>query len=57
MLCYCLNQWHKLILYVDDGNLAIDNNRAERVIKPFVIGRKHWLFNNAKSGVNASGIF
>ena len=42
--------------YVDDGNLAIDNNRAERAIKPFVIGRKNWLFSNATSGANASAI-
>ena len=53
---YSLNQWHKLVRYVDDGNLAIDNNRAERAIKPFVIGRKNWLFSNAKSGANASAI-
>ena len=47
---------HELVRYVDDGNLAIDNNRAERAIKPFVIGRKNWLFSNATSGANASAI-
>ncbi|MBB1441570.1 transposase, partial [Shewanella sp. SG41-4] len=36
---YLANQWHKLIRYVDDGRLSIDNNRAERAVKPFVIGR------------------
>ena len=50
------DQWHKLVRYVEDGNLAIDNNRSERAIKPFVIGRKNWLFSNAKSGANASAI-
>ena len=38
---YSLNQWHKLIRYTEDGRLSIDNNRAERAIKPFVIGRKN----------------
>lgn len=38
---YSLNQWEKLIRYVEDGHLSIDNNRAERAIKPFVIGRKN----------------
>lgn len=55
-LGYSLNQWHKLVRYVDDSNLAIDNNRTERAIKPFVIGRKNWLFSNATSGANASAI-
>jgi transposase len=51
---YSLNQWPKLIRYIEDGNLNIDNNRAERAIKPFVIGRKNWLFSNTASGANAS---
>ncbi|CAM5179436.1 hypothetical protein RLON56S_03118 [Alishewanella longhuensis] len=34
--------------------LNIDNNRAERAIKPFVIGRKAWLFANTKAGAQAS---
>jgi len=55
-LAYNLNQWPKLIRYVDDGRLNIDNNRAERAIKPFVIGRKNWLFSNTVSGAHASSI-
>jgi transposase len=51
---YSPNQWPKLIRYIEDGNLNIDNNRAERAIKPFVIGRKNWLFSNTASGANAS---
>ena len=51
---YTLNQWHKLMAYTQDGQLSIDNNRAERAIKPFVIGRKNWLFSNTASGANAS---
>ncbi|MDZ7925488.1 MAG: IS66 family transposase [Marinagarivorans sp.] len=51
---YTLNQWSKLIAYTQDGQLSIDNNRAERAIKPFVIGRKNWLFSATTSGANAS---
>ena len=51
---YSLNQWPKLIRYLEDGRLPIDNNRAERAIKPFVIGRKNWLFSNTPKGAKAS---
>ena len=51
---YSLNQWDKLICFVDDGHVAIDNNRAERAIKPFVIGRKNYLFSKSPKGATAS---
>ena len=50
------NQWPKLIEYINDGRLSIDNNRAERAIKPFVIGHKNWLFSQTATGANASAI-
>lgn len=53
---YCKNQWYKLIRYIEDGNLSIDNNRAERAVKPFVIGRKNWLFSNTANGAKASAM-
>jgi len=53
---YTLNQWSYLVRYLDDGNLQIDNNAAERHIKPFVIGRKNWLFNQTPRGADASAI-
>lgn len=53
---YSLNQWSKLIGYIESGDTKIDNNRAERAIKPFVIGRKNWMFSNTASGANASAI-
>lgn len=53
---YSLRQWHKLERYLEDGQLTIDNNRAERAIKPFVIGRKNWLFSNTAQGAEASAI-
>lgn len=39
-----------------DGRLELSNNRAERSIKPFVIGRKNWLFASSVAGANASAI-
>jgi len=53
---YCLNQWDKLSAYLKDGRLELDNNRGERSIKPFVIGRKNWLFANTPRGAQASAI-
>jgi len=55
-IAYNLRQWTKLVRYIEDGNLNIDNNRAERAIKPFVIGRKNWLFSNTENGANASAV-
>jgi transposase len=53
---YCLNQWSKLNNFLLDGRLEIDNNRAERAIKPFVIGRKNWLFSNTPGGARSSAV-
>lgn len=53
-LHYLNNQWPKLIRYVEDGRLPIDNNAAERAIRPFVIGRNNWLFANSVAGAEAS---
>lgn len=41
---YTRNQWQALNRYVEDGELAIDNNAAERAMRPVAIGRKNWLF-------------
>ena len=53
---YCLNQWSKLNAFLLDGRLEIDNNRAERAVKPFVIGRKNWLFANTPKGARSSAV-
>jgi transposase len=53
---YCLNQWNKLEAFMQDGRLELDNNRGERSIKPFVIGRKNWMFANTTRGARASAI-
>lgn len=55
-ISYSLNQFEKFQRYLEDGRLSIDNNRAERAVKPFVIGRKAWLFSYTNTGANASAI-
>lgn len=39
-----------------DGHIAVDNNLAERAIKPFVIGRKNYLFSRSPKGAQASAM-
>jgi len=51
---YTLNQWPKILNYLKDPRLEISNNLSERAIKPFVIGRKGWLFANSVDGANAA---
>lgn len=51
---YLANNWSRLERYVEGGHLPIDNNLAERAIKPFVIGRKAWLFSDTPNGATAS---
>ena len=53
-LNYLHREWDKLIRYLDDGRLEIDNNGAENAIRPFVVGRKNWLFSASVKGVKAS---
>lgn len=51
---YTLKEWPKLIVYLEDGRLKIDNNAAERSIRPFAVGKKNWLFSDTSSGADAS---
>ena len=53
-LYYLDHQWNKLTRYCDDGRLNIDNNPVERAIRPFVTGRKNWLFSDTVKGAKAS---
>ena len=59
-LYYLHHQWPKLIRYLEDGRLSIDNNAVENAIRPFVMGRKAWLFcdtvHGAKSSANLYGL-
>ena len=49
-LRYALKRWDALTLFLDDGRVAIDNNPAERALRPVAIGRKNWLFAGADAG-------
>lgn len=55
-----LDYAHKLLpsmrIFLEYGALEIDNNASERAIKPFVIGRKNWLFSNTSKGAKASAL-
>ncbi len=53
---YVISQWTWLTAWLEDGRLEISNNLAERSIKPFVIGRKNFLFANTPSGARSSAI-
>ncbi|WP_422489245.1 IS66 family transposase [Endozoicomonas sp. ALE010] len=56
-MSYALNQWPKLVVYCEDGDLNISNAAAENAIRPFTIGRKNWLFADRPNGARASAIF
>jgi transposase len=47
---YALSRWPAFCLFLEDGRVAIDNNPAERALKPIGIGRKNWLFAGADTG-------
>ena len=51
---YTLDQWDKLERYLEAGRIPIDNNLAENAIRPFVVGRKNWLFSGSPRGADAS---
>ena len=53
-LHYAKGQWPKLERFVKDGSYPIDNNACENSIRPFVIGRRNWLFADTVAGANAS---
>ena len=53
-LYYLQSQWSPLIRYLDLGDYPIDNNPAENAIRPFVIGRKNWLFSASQKGATSS---
>jgi transposase len=53
-LGYLDRHWPGLVRYCDDGRLEIDNNRCENAIRPFVTGRKNWLFSDTVHGARSS---
>ena len=54
---YAQSQRKYLRAYLLDGRLEISNNRAENSIRPFVMGRKNWLFSNTPNGARASAVY
>lgn len=55
-LSYMRDQWSMLVRYPERGDLPIDNNRCENAIRPFVLGRKAWLFSDTVAGAKASAV-
>jgi hypothetical protein len=54
---YALSRWASLCRFLDDGSIEIDNNAAERAIRPIALGRKNWLFaGSGKGGERAAAI-
>jgi transposase len=51
---YTLGQWRKLVVFLGHGEVPLDNNRCENAIRPFVLGRKGWLFSDTVKGAVAS---
>ena len=53
-LNYMHRQWPTLIVYVEHGDLRIDNNQVENAVRPFVVGRKNYLFCDSVAGAKAT---
>jgi transposase len=51
---YTLGQWPKLGVFLKYGDVPLDNNRCENAIRPFVVGRKGWMFSDTVPGARAS---
>ena len=57
-ITYALGQWEKLLVFLQDGRVQIDNNLAENTIRPTAIGKKNWLFiGDPKSGDRAAACY
>lgn len=53
-LSYLNNQWDRIFRYIDNGAYPIDNNFAENAFRPFVVGRKNWIFSKSQAGAKSS---
>ena len=57
-ISYTLGQWDKLLVFLSDGRVQIDNNLVENTIRPSAIGKKNWLFmGDPKSGERAAAFY
>lgn len=55
-LKYSVNQEKYLKVFLEDGNVPIDNSASERAIKTFCLGKKNWMFHNTVNGAQASAV-
>lgn len=55
-LQYVINQWDRLVVFVDDANVPIHNNESERALRGPVTGRKNWLFAGSEGGAAAAAV-
>ena len=55
-LNYCINQEEYLRVFLDCGDVPIDNSASERAIRPFCVGKKNWVLHNTTKGARASAI-
>jgi transposase len=53
-LSYAITRWDKLIRYTENGYITPDNNAAENALRPFVLGRKNWIFCGHPNGAHAA---
>lgn len=53
---YLANQWNELVLYLEDGELSIDNNDTERALRTVAVGRSNWLFAGSQDGGRRAAI-
>ena len=53
---YARGQWEALNQYLDDGDLDIDNNLAERVLRTVAIGRRNWMFAGSDTGAQRAAV-
>ena len=55
-VAYALTQWPRLQVFLDHGEMKPDTNDVENAIRPFVVGRKAWLFAGSPAGAEASAL-
>ena len=53
-ITYGVNQWEKLIVFLQDGRLRLDNNVDEQRVRPWAQGRRNWLFSDTPAGATAN---
>ena len=55
-IAYTLSNWKALTRYLEDGDLAIDNNGAERSLRGIAVGRRNWTFYGSDNGGRTAAV-